>query len=166
MKHRLAIVAGLIVGLTLAWFFWSRSHLQAPESPAAQSAGVPVPAANRGSATSTRVPSPVDALNAASGTIQNDARLLQEVFVQWQTNFSGKGNPVGTNAEITAALTGKNSLQLDLIPRDHPAINVRGELCDRWGTPFRFHQLSGTNMQIISAGPDRDFATADDVAVP
>jgi hypothetical protein len=101
-------------------------------------------------------------LNEPETTIQHDLQTLMETFAQWQTNFSATGNPVGTNAEITAALTGDNPLRLDVVPRAHPAINARGELCDRWGTPFRFHQQSGRVMEIISAGPDRDFATADD----
>lgn len=103
-------------------------------------------------------------LGASGGGIRDDLRILDVVFEQWATNFPRSGNPVGNNAEITAALTGANPLQLDLIPVDHPAINAKGELCDRWGTPFRFHQWSGTVMEIISAGPDRDFATADDVS--
>ncbi|MGH8017609.1 MAG: hypothetical protein ACREIA_04860 [Opitutaceae bacterium] len=106
------------------------------------------------------------ALNSPQTAIHDDLRALEAVFEQWQTNFAGQGNPVGTNAEITAALTGDNRLALDLIPSDHPAINAQGELCDRWGTPFRFHQLSGETMEIISAGPDRDFATPDDVPAP
>ena len=48
------------------------------------------------------------------------------------------------------------------IPPGNPAINARGELCDRWGTPFFFHQLSGSQMEIRSAGPDRKLWTPDD----
>lgn len=103
-----------------------------------------------------------DQLNAADGTIQADLKILQEVMVAWRTNLPREGNPVGENEEITTALTGDNSLQLALIPKDHPAINGAGALCDRWGTPFRFHQISGTHMEIRSAGPDRKFGTADD----
>ena len=73
---------------------------------------------------------------------------------------------VSENAEITAALTGENRLGFAVIPRGHRAINTRGELCDRWGTPFRLHQLSGTQMEIRSAGPDRTFATGDDAFWP
>ena len=43
---------------------------------------------------------------------------------------------------------------------------VRGELIDRWGTPFFFHQLSREFMQVRSAGPDRRHFTADDVLWP
>ena len=104
-----------------------------------------------------------DELNAPGGTIQRDLSILAEIFATWQTNFPRTGNPVGENAEITAALAGDNALKFAFVPRRHPAINAAGELCDRWGTPFRFHQLSGTQMEVRSAGPDRKFGTADDV---
>ena len=103
-----------------------------------------------------------DPLNASGKDIQSDLRVLNDLFQAWATNFPQTGNPVGENAEIAAALAGDNPLRLALIPRYHPAINARGEICDRWGTPFRFHQLSGRRMEIRSAGPDRKFATADD----
>src|SRR5262249_55608829 len=114
-------------------------------------------------AVSSEPPSPIaNDLNAPNGTIQQDLKILHELFVAWQTNFPHTGNPVGENHEITAALTGKNPLHYVFVSKDHRAINVRGELCDRWGTPFRFHQLSGTQMEIRSAGPDKKFNTPDD----
>jgi hypothetical protein len=36
-------------------------------------------------------------------------------------------------------------------------------LIDRWGTPYFFHALSGEHMEIHSAGPDRQFHSADDL---
>lgn len=104
-------------------------------------------------------------LNAPGKTIQDDLRTLDGVFLAWQSNFLKEGNPVGENTEITAALTGSNSLHLAFLAPDHPAINARGELCDRWGTPFFFHQQSGTKMEIVSAGPDRKRGTADDAVL-
>lgn len=101
-------------------------------------------------------------LNAPDKTIREDLQLLDSVFSVWQSNFLKEGNPVGENAEITAALTGKNSLHVAFLAPDHPAINTHGELCDRWGTPFFFHQQSGFRMGISSAGPDRVRGTADD----
>lgn len=103
-----------------------------------------------------------DALNAPDGTIRRDLQILDELFGAFHTNFPRLGNPVGENAEITAALTGANPAKFVFISPRHRAINARGELCDRWGTPFRFHQVSGTQMEIRSAGPDRKFATGDD----
>ncbi len=104
-----------------------------------------------------------DGLNAPGGTVQQDLRIIETVLDAWRSNFPHDGNPVGENVEITAALLGKNKLQLALIAPDNPAINSRGELCDRWGTPILFHQISGEQMELRSAGPDRKFGTADDV---
>lgn len=104
----------------------------------------------------------VDGLNDPQGSVEADLRLLNEVFSAWLTHFREGGIPIGDNREITAALTGGNALSYPFVPRDHPAINERGELCDRWGTPFRFHVLSRMQMEIRSAGPDRRFGTADD----
>jgi hypothetical protein len=102
-------------------------------------------------------------LNAPNSTIARDVDIVRQIFEAWLSNFPHEGNPVGENADITAALLGDNRLGLALIPKDHRALNSRGELCDRWGTPFRFHQLSGTKMEIRSAGQDRKFLTEDDV---
>ena len=106
-----------------------------------------------------------DALNTPTSDIRADLRIVSEVIQAFQTNFPRDGNPVGTNAEITAVLAGKNKLWLALIPPDHPAINPAGELCDRWGTPFFFHAESGKKMEIRSAGPDRKMWNDDDTGL-
>jgi hypothetical protein len=73
-------------------------------------------------------------------------------------------NPVGTNPEITKALNGDNPKQARFIKEELGLrINGGGELVDYWGTPFFFHQLSGTEMEIHSAGPDKVMWTADDL---
>lgn len=106
-----------------------------------------------------------DRLGAADGSIIADLRILSDVFEAYRNNFPKEGSPVGENVDITAALTGRNALRLPVVRRDHPAINAAGELCDRWGTPFFFHQLSGYAMEVRSAGPDRRLHTADDVVL-
>ena len=103
-----------------------------------------------------------DALNLPTGDIRGDLRIVAGIIETFRTNFLQSGNPVGTNAEITSALTGRNPLRLSLIPADHPAINPVGELCDRWGTPFFFHAESASRMEIRSAGPDRKMWNDDD----
>ena len=72
------------------------------------------------------------------------------------------GNPVGTNAEITAALLGDNLKQLKLGVPSGSSVNAGGELCDPWGTPWFFHQLSAKKMELRSAGPDRKLYTEDE----
>lgn len=106
-----------------------------------------------------------EGLNQIGGTVERDLSIVDEILMAWQTNFPGGGNPVGMNSEITAALTGRNRLRLDLIPSDHPAINEAGELCDRWGSPLIFHQISGHHMEMRSAGPDLQPYTGDDVVI-
>ena len=76
------------------------------------------------------------------------------------------GNPFGNNREITAKLNGGNPKQIVFLKEeDGMRINERGELIDNWGTPFFFHQISGTEMEIHSAGPDRKMWTADDLVL-
>jgi hypothetical protein len=154
----------------------SAQPLASPPPPVGNAVGqtdataAPVVPPISGATGATRVSSPsvedritlADSLNAPGGSIQRDLHILQEILAAWRSNFPRDGNPVGENAEITAVLMGKNRFELTLIPKDHSAVNAAGELCDRWGTPFRFHQISGDRMEIRSAGPDRKFSTPDD----
>jgi len=166
---QIVLVAVALLGLA-RWFFRPASPVPPPAvPPAARGPAVAVPvgetpptARAASSITEENTSHVADALNAADGTIRRDLEILNEVFATFQTNFPATGNPVGENAEITAALTGENKFHFAFIPPGHRAIDAQGELCDRWGTPFRFHQLSGTRMEIRSAGPDRKFGTADD----
>jgi hypothetical protein len=83
-------------------------------------------------------------------------------------NYSSRfgGNPVGTNQEITRMLNGANPGQTPFLQGENGlAVNDQGELVDNWGTPFFFHQLSRTEMEIHSAGPDRRMWTADDLVL-
>ena len=81
---------------------------------------------------------------------------------QYGSRFGG--NPVGTNPEITKALNGDNPKEVRFLSEESGLrINARGELVDYWGTPFFFHQLSGTEMEIRSAGADRVMWTPDDL---
>jgi hypothetical protein len=74
-------------------------------------------------------------------------------------------NPVGSNAEITRALTGDNLKQVKIPIPPGSSLNGAGEMCDRWGTPYFFHQLSGKQMEIRSGGPDQQLHTDDDIVV-
>ncbi len=105
-----------------------------------------------------------DALNSPAADIRADLNILKEALANFRSNFPRDGNPVGNNAEITAALSGRNKLRYAVIPPNHPAINRAGELCDRWGTPFFFHAESANTMGIRSAGPDKKMWTDDDIA--
>lgn len=72
-------------------------------------------------------------------------------------------NPFGTNAEIMKAVMGGNPKQARLGPPEGQKLNGEGELLDRWGTPYFFHQLSKSSMEVRSAGPDKVLWTEDDL---
>lgn len=97
--------------------------------------------------------------NLPQSTVLENVRAT---FRQYQSKFGG--NPVGTNLEITRALNGENLRQIRFLrSEDGMKVNAKGELIDTWGTPYFFHQLSGTEMEIHSAGPDKKMWTSDDL---
>ena len=171
MFSRSAIAAALAL-LLVALVVWTLGRIVPRSRHPAESSAV-APAINSGSPLQASAVPPTnarperstlaDALNLPAGDIRSDLRIVAEIIETFRTNFLHSGNPVGNNAEITSALTGRNPLQLSLIPPDHPAINRSGELCDRWGTPFFFHAESASRMEIRSAGADRRMWTDDDV---
>jgi hypothetical protein len=89
---------------------------------------------------------------------------MRRAVINYGSTFSG--NPVGTNPEIAAALNGENPKQIKFIdPEKGLRINGQGELVDPWGTPFFFHQLSATDTEVRSAGPDKIMWTPDDLVI-
>jgi hypothetical protein len=100
-------------------------------------------------------------LNAASE--RQLLEVLENVRVMIRDYRTALGeNPVGTNAEIMRAINGDNAKQARIGAPPGQGLNNSGELVDPWGTPFFFHQVSRTEMEIRSAGPDRVMWTADD----
>ncbi len=170
MNPRRGLAAVLVaLALVFAWLLWPRSEpkvsaIRLDRAPARTTPDrTTVPAATAPESPPEPRSALADELNSPQSNIQADLRVVLAVVDSYRSNFHE--NPTGTNAEITAALTGRNRLLLALIPRDHPAVNLKGELCDRWGRPFFFHQLSGTRMEIRSGGPDRKLWTDDDVVL-
>ena len=106
-------------------------------------------------------PSPLELTNFEPAIVlENMSRALR----QYGEMFGG--NPVGTNPEITSQLSGNNPKHINfLTPRPGIRINENGELLDPWGTPYFFHQLSGSDTEVRSAGPDKILWTSDDLVV-
>jgi hypothetical protein len=157
----------LAVILVLAVLGTGRSRREGPDVQASREHG---PAGAAGSHPEVAAPPAAadegpsrlaDGLNAPGGDVRSDLRIIDGIFIAYRSALR-TGNPIGENAEITAALCGRNKLGFAFIPADNPAINRKGELCDRWGTPYFFHQASGERMELRSAGPDRKLWTADD----
>ena len=141
---------------------------------AAASTGLPPPNPATSNKTTPASVVPPVAQNSSTPTVDDpavaraDAAAVNAVKVRRMiTDYhtvNGE-NPVGTNAEIMAAIMGKNPRQAVLGPPEGVNLNSRGELVDDWGTPYFFHQLSRDVMEIHSAGPDRTMGTADDIVV-
>lgn len=180
MKRPFLILCAIAVVALLAWRFWpATDRVSPPGSPPAAApqskienpkpvrrslgeGGSKIPAS---AAAPAEVSDLAKDLNSPATDIRADLRLVSNVIETYRSNFLQVGNPTGSNAEITAALTGKNKFNLAFIPPNHPAINRAGELCDRWGTPFFFHAESATKMEIRSAGPDKKMWSDDDVVL-
>jgi hypothetical protein len=102
-------------------------------------------------------------LLVADGTPLEDRASLQDIVINYlQSAPHSTRPPLGSNEEITHALMDRDALGDSAIPASHPAI-VSGQLVDRWGSPWFFHQLSSDLIEVRSAGPDRKLFTKDDL---
>ncbi|MEM8866788.1 MAG: hypothetical protein AAGC73_00840 [Verrucomicrobiota bacterium] len=100
-------------------------------------------------------------LHQTAASPESDLDLIQQLLGHYR--FAYKENPVGVdNFEITEQLLGKNPKQVAFISPDSAALRGN-ELVDQWDTPYRFHAVSGQQMEIRSAGPDQTFWTTDDL---
>ena len=101
-------------------------------------------------------------LNQPDQPPEHDLEVMENLLATYRGIF-GQNPPGGLNSEITAALIGANAKQLAVMPPDQAFLNAKGELVDRWGTPFYFHPVSSSVMEVLSAGPDQKLWTPDDV---
>jgi hypothetical protein len=183
MKKFAAVVVVIAIGAGL--FFAFKPKHSTPENPPASTLDAPAaeprpvvpatiaPTENSKTVAPAAVPanSPaaqaVPAATSATMGISSlpPATVLDNARVVMKNYDSAFGeNPVGTNPEITEALLGKNPKGINFItPESGLRVNEQGEMVDAWGTPFFFHQLSGQEMEIHSAGPDRKMWTSDDL---
>lgn len=147
---------GLLMVLAAAFWLMTRAEQKpagkAPEPARPRSA---VPAAAQAQAPLPLQPD-VGVTNEAASDLERITIMLRDY-----RTIAGD-NPIGSNAEIMQALSGDNPRQAKILPEDMP-LNSSGELVDRWGTPYFFHQLSRNSMEIRSAGADRKMWTSDDV---
>lgn len=194
MKLRLALVlGGLLFAGACFWLLTipseppPASHPQGPSiskpvvkalPPGPEIATEPVPSAPapaappavpsvRASSPATQVAPPGAPLAAATPPARADlVAELDNVRLMLRDYRTLMGdNPVGSNAEIMKAIMGGNPKHARLGPPEGQSVNGEGELVDRWGTPYFFHQLSATHMEIRSAGPDKIMWTSDDIVV-
>lgn len=104
------------------------------------------------------------ALHSPETTADNDLEILESI-IEFYRRANGEVVPFGgLNEEIVRRMRGDNDMKLAVFPADHPSLNSRGQLLDRWGTPYYFHPVSHAVIEIRSAGPDGKLWTDDDVA--
>lgn len=168
----LAPVAVVMLLLLAGGLVWRGDNANAPPPAAPVAETGPAPAvADRAPAATVPVEPPgvrtwsplADELNAPHHDVEDDLIIVRDLFSEYHLLF--RTFPTGTNAEMTAALTGANSRGMTIVPPDSPHVNTAGELVDRWGTPFFFHSISRRELEVRSAGPDREMWTEDDVQV-
>jgi hypothetical protein len=133
-------------------------QIPAPQTPPTPAA-VAEPATAR-PATPQVLPGSVPENPETAIDISEDLTAVDSAIRNYQAVYGE--NPVGSNAEITTALFINNPKQIKLEVPTGSQINAEGQLCDRWDTPYFFHQVSKTEMEIRSAGPDRQMWTGDD----
>jgi len=184
MKKWAGLMVVIVVGVGIGFFLSkNKTAPPAPPAPASQDAAIAAAMARQNSNTVAIIQSNFAGVQpvAASSTAKPEIPAGQPAPLQF-TNFDpaivlenlGRavhqygtrfgGNPVGNNQEISAQLNGNNPKHINFInPEAGMRLNENGELIDPWGTPYFFHQLSGTDMEIHSAGPDRILWTSDDL---
>lgn len=157
----LVVVAGV-----LAAFAWlnrtAPQHATAKpiwyEAPEQQTAPKPLP---------KKLPAPVVAAAPMSAADKTRALTqlarIDRVLRDYKRIYSEF--PIGSNVDITRTLRGDNPKKIIFVTPDEAPIDSHGQLIDAWQTPYFFHQLSGTTMEIFSPGPDRQMWTADDLKV-
>jgi hypothetical protein len=165
---RLSIILGSLALLAALWL-WSEWMQPLPSSP---SPGAST-AATEPAVTTTGPPGQTATLIGEtilrdyakpSGRPEHDLDLMAQLM----DNFlllvkSAATRPLSANEDWAAALRGWNPAQERFLPDQHAALNARGQLVDRWGTPLFFHALGSGRFEIRSAGPDRKLWTADDI---
>lgn len=148
------ITGWLLLAAAVCWLLLHSS--QKPDGRSATPADAPVTAKQQPQPVITPPQVDTGLENEAAADVQRITRVLRDY-----RTIAGD-NPVGSNTEIMQALSGDNVKQAKILPPDM-SLNSNGELVDRWGTPYFFHQLSRTSMEVRSAGSDRRMWTSDDV---
>jgi hypothetical protein len=163
MSRRLLIIIALAI-LAVGVYFLQKPEPEDAKKQPVHTAPIPPPAAPQNTdvpVTVLPIATDIVPLNSKDSLPADDLATLEVLFAEYRKNTGG--NPTGENEEITAALLGKNPKRLAYLPPQGDFLNPAGELIDRWGTPYFFHQISGSQTEIRSAGPDRQLNTADDI---
>jgi hypothetical protein len=193
MKKTAALLIGIAIGIVLALYFFGHknAHLAPPQRTVEeQNAAVAKALASQSSNTVAVIQSNFAPVQAASAQVVADTAAeistppagppaepeitnmppetaienMSRAIRQYGEMFGG--NPVGTNPEFARQLGGDNPKHINFISVDSGMrLNGDGELVDPWGTPYFFHQISGDDTEVRSAGPDKVMYTSDDIVI-
>ena len=106
---------------------------------------------------------PVDEISGAAAEV----RAVHTLVVNFLTAVKEPYRPpLGDNEDLVRALTGGNRYGDVFLATNDPSLNQRGQLVDRWGTPYHVHPRAADAIDIRSAGPDRILFTPDDLMFP
>ncbi len=159
-RSHLRWLLGLALLLGLGRFSWRfRGTAPTPEVPSA------APAAPS-QVTAPRLPGEAILAHYAESTLPpaEDLTMMSHLLENFRLVAKGEDAlPLGSNAEMAAALRGEGRVKVAVLPAQHRAFDAKGRLIDRWGTPLFFHVESSQHIAIRSAGPDRELWTADDL---
>ncbi len=167
-----ALVVWLYQAVTSASRTSPASQQPAASAPAAAAPKAPPPFLSGAASPAARPkPAPIDPglqamaddLHKPDSSPQHDLEILSQLLTEYSKAHGS--NPIGSNADITEAfLGGDDAPSGRFFPRSHPSVR-NGQITDRWGQPYWFHPNSGSQMEIRSAGPDKQLFTADDVVL-
>jgi hypothetical protein len=163
-------VAGLVVVLLAIWLFFPDADKGSKDKGSRGDATV----ASKG----TQPPPPLapivpvvlhgaanelsELVSKADLTPEDRLQGVGQLLYTYRQGFGG--NPTGQNEDVVTALLGSNEKHTALLPQTCAAIRD-GQLIDDWGTPYWFHSVSAKQMEVRSAGPDRELFTADDLTL-
>lgn len=71
--------------------------------------------------------------------------------------------PLSANEDWARVWRGADGSGERFLSDQHPALNDRGQVVDRWGIPLFFHAVGRGRFEVRSAGPDRMLWTEDDL---
>lgn len=95
---------------------------------------------------------------------QNDLTLMSRLMDNSLLLLKSAANhPLSANEDWADLFRGQNGAHERFLPDNHVALNARGQLVDRWQSPFFFHALGDGRFEIRSAGPDKKLWTDDDI---
>ena len=160
---RLLILLSDLAGMAVLWRIGAVTPTSGPETSATDAPTMPPTSQPPRVIPSPHSPHPLAfAFGSDATPPAREPAVLLELFQAYR-RASGTFPTAEDNPALMHQLTRPDPRGHQLFPATHPRLNPEGALVDAWGTPFFFHHLSSMDLEIRSAGPDREFYTEDDL---